>query len=171
MSELRREFESVFDNVGAELIAVWPALELNVRVSMLLAAMDGLELDEDCRNSLVVAAPELMMTSLTEEEDATDDVSTPPLAQVNGDDAAGSSVLAVVLNALRNGTEHSEAIWPPAVDFQGVIAAEIGERGAAVAFDNLKKARSNVLLQVATNLLLIQIQEQDQDVEGDDGAR
>lgn len=169
MSELRREFESLFDNVGAELIAVWPVLELNVRVSMLLAAMDGLEMDEDCRNSLVVAAPELMMTSSTDEGDATDDVSTPPLAQVNDD--GGSSVLVEVLNALRSGTEHSEAIWPPAVDFQSVIAAEIGERGAAVAFDNLKKARSNVLLQVATNLLLIQIQEQDQDDEGDDGAR
>jgi hypothetical protein len=162
LATTRREFESLFDDVGSELIALWPTLDLRVRVSMLLAAMDGLDLDEDCRNSLVVAAPELSMMS-PENDDESDELAAPPLAQV----ATGQlSTLASVLQALRNNTELSEELWPPAVDFESTVAAEIGARGAAVAFENLKRARSNVLLQVATNLLLIQIQ--DSDGEDDD---
>jgi hypothetical protein len=164
MSDLattRREFEALFDDVGSELIALWSTLDLRVRVSMLLAAMDGLDLDEDCRNSLVVAAPELTMAP-PENGDDSDELAAPPLA---------SSSLASVLQALRNGTELSEEMWPPASDFESTVAAEIGARGAAVAFENLKRARSNVLLQVATNLLLIQIQDSDDEQDANDGAR
>jgi hypothetical protein len=170
LASARREFEEIFDNVGSELIALWPTLDLRVRVSMVLAAMDGLDMDEDCRNSLIVAVPELTMTP--PENDDSDECAAPPLALVEANDEQRST-LAIVLQALRSGTEYSEEIWPPALDFESTVAAEIGARGAAVAFENLKRARSNVLVQVATNLLLIQIQDSDNDGEEveNNGAR
>jgi hypothetical protein len=71
------------------------------------------------------------------------------------------AVLASVLQALRSGTEHSEADMAASTRFsKHQWRRRLAQRGAAVAFENLKRARSNVLVQVATNLLLIQIQDQ-----------
>ena len=154
----RTGFRELFDSAGSEFIEIWPSLPLPVRVSMTLAAIEELELDADCADTLAVAAPELFATSSDDDTDA----APPPIALVSDSERdANATTLAQLLHALRNCDEHNVQLWPPAADFEANVAEAIGAAAAATAMTNLKHARSNILLQTAINLMLIRVDDDD----------
>lgn len=162
ISGLRTEFRALFDNVGNDFIATWFSLQIDIRVAMVTAAVQALQFDDDQVYSQMVAAPELF------HYDGDNDASAqqpPPLCAVDQTAGAEHSVLAELMIALRNGEELQASLWPPALDFESEMAAEHGAESAAAAFANLKLLRSATLLQVATNIMLIRLDEAEEDVE------
>jgi hypothetical protein len=158
ISGLRTEFRALFDNVGSDFIATWFSLQVDIRVAMATAAVQALQFDDDQVYSLMVAAPELFHYG--------DEVAQPPpLCAVDQSAGAEHSVLAELMVALRNGEELQASLWPPALDFESDMAAEHGAESAAAAFVNLKLMRSAALLQVATNIMLIRLDDADSDGE------
>ena len=173
ISATRSGFRELFASVGPTLIDLWPTLSPHVRLSMTLATIDELELDKDTLNTLLVAAPEffsIVSSSDSVDRDAAEanTLAAPSIVDVVADCDPSSTPLAKLLVALRDSNEHSVELWPPAVDFEASVASAIGAAAAQTAWQEMKQARSNVLLQAAINLLLIQLNDPADDDEADE---
>lgn len=169
ISNVRNEYRALYDDVGSDVVSLWPTLSQPVRIAMTATAVEALQFDAEVSSSLMVAAPELFGDDDDENGGATNEAAlgnSPPIVAV---DADGASALGRLLLALRNGGELESSLWPPALDFEADMALLHGAAAARDAFGNLKLLRSFALLNVATNLLLIRIDDGDDDGGGGGG--
>lgn len=168
VSNVRNEYRALYDDVGGDVVSVWPTLSQPVRIAMTATAVEALQFDDDVASSLMVAAPELFGDDGDNDQVGGSDASAPDTAPpIVAIDADGASALGRLLLALRNGGELDSSLWPPAVDFEAEMTLLHGAAAAKDAFGNLKLLRSFALLHVATNLLLIRLGDDDDDDDED----